>query len=77
MGIQAGYPTKDYALSRDQLSDTQPVTGNKLFIIKEEDQQTLVALRQLYPSGLVGHFTSQLEGKNFWTYLVPDPTLNP
>ena len=77
VGIQAGYPTKDYALSRDQLSDTQPVTGNKLFIIKEEDQQTLVALRQLYPSGLVGHFTSQLEGKNFWTYLVPDPTLNP
>ena len=77
VGIQAGYPTKDYALSRDHLSDTQPVTGNKLFIVKEDDQQTLVALRQLYPSGLLGHFTNPLEGKNFWTYLVPDPTLNP
>ena len=77
VGIQAGYPTKDYAISRDRLADTQSVAGNKLFIAKEEDNDTLTALQDLYPSGLLGHFTSDLNGKNFWTYFVPDPASKP
>jgi hypothetical protein len=78
VGIQAGYPTKDYALNRDDLPKTQPIPGNKLFIVKEDDKDTLDALHNLYPTGLTGHFTSPLEGKNFWIYTVPsNQTVNP
>jgi hypothetical protein len=75
VGIQAGYPIKDYALSRDDLPKSLSVTGSKLFIVKEEDRETLSNLHQLYPTGLLGHFTSLLEGKNFWVYTVPDNEL--
>jgi len=72
VGIQTGYPTRDFAMWRDDLPKTQEVPGNKLFIVKEDDQDTLAALRNLYPNGQVGHFTSPLEGKNFWIYSVSD-----
>jgi len=72
VGIQAGYPTKDYALWRDNLASTLPQPGAKVFIVKEEDRDTLDALYKLYPDGLVGHFISPMEGKNFWIYTVPD-----
>jgi len=70
VGIQAGYLTKDYALWRDDLPQSQVLPGNKLFIVKEDDLETLAVLANLYPAGLKGHFTSPLEGKNFWIYTV-------
>lgn len=72
VGIQTGYPTKDYAMWREDLPKTESITGSKLFIVKEEDQATITTLRSLYPAGLLGHFTSPIEGKNFWIYTVPD-----
>lgn len=72
VGIQAGYPTKDYAINRSDLPTTLEKPGSKLFIVKEEDQETLNVLSQLYPSAMLGHFTSPYEGKNFWIYTVPD-----
>ena len=75
VGIQAGYPTRDFALWRDDLPKSLSVSGNKLFIVKEEDRDTLGVLQKLYPAGLIGHFTSSLEGKNFWIYTVPENQL--
>jgi hypothetical protein len=78
VGIQAGYPTKDYAINRDDLPRTLELTGSKLFIVKEDDRETLDALRKLYPTALLGHFTAPYEGKDFWIYTVPDnQTVNP
>jgi hypothetical protein len=78
VGIQAGYPTKDYAINRDDLEQTLSRRGTKLFIVKEEDQQTLNVLKELYPVATLGHFVSPLEGKNFWIYTVPEQqTVNP
>ncbi|MCX6067021.1 MAG: glycosyltransferase family 39 protein, partial [Chloroflexi bacterium] len=77
-GIQAGYPTTDFALWRDDLWKTQSLAGSKLFIVKEEDQDTLKVLHDLYPSGMLGHFTNPLEGKTFWIFTVPEnQTVNP
>lgn len=70
-GIQSGLPTKDFALDRDRLPETLTVPGSKLFIVKEEDAETMTVLRQLYPAGIVGKFDSTLEGKDFWIYTVP------
>jgi hypothetical protein len=72
VGIQAGYPNKDYAINRADLPRTLPIPGSKLFIVKEDDQETLKTLRDLYPSALVGLHLNPLEGKNFWIYTVPD-----
>lgn len=78
VGIQAGYVTKDYALWRENLPTTLAQPGSKLFIVKEEDKETMDALHNLYPSGYVGHFTSPWPDKNFWIYTVPDnQTVNP
>jgi hypothetical protein len=71
-GIQAGLPTKDFAIPREDLPNTLAVTGAKLFIFKDEDQETMAILRNLYPNGLLGMFDSPLEGKDFWIYTVPE-----
>jgi hypothetical protein len=71
-GMQAGLLTKDFAITREDLPNTLAITGAKLFIFKDEDQETMAILRNLYPNGLLGMFNSPLEGKDFWIYTVPE-----
>jgi hypothetical protein len=71
VGINAGYPEKDYALWPEQLETTLPNTGAKLFIVKDEDQQTLDLLHTLYPDGSFSLHTNPIPGKNFWVFFVP------
>ncbi|HMD87570.1 MAG TPA: glycosyltransferase family 39 protein [Anaerolineaceae bacterium] len=71
VGINAGYPVKDYALAQDQLSTTLPVKQAKLFIFKDEDTKSLDLLKQLYPQGVYWLFQSKIQGKNFYEFLVP------
>ncbi len=70
-GMQSGYPARDFALRRDDLPGTRAVPGNKLFVVKENDQDTLAVLLGLYPRGVAERFVSPLEGKSFWIYSVP------
>jgi len=72
VGIQSGLPTRDLALWRDHLPESLDKKGPKLFIVKDEDKETLAVLRNLYPYGLLGMFDSPIEGKDFWIYTVPD-----
>lgn len=76
VGIQAGLPTRDFALDRETLEarvqETVDRPGAKLFIVKDEDLQTLDLLRRYYPTGVTGKFDSPLEGKDFWIFSVPD-----
>jgi hypothetical protein len=71
VGINAGYPRKDYAIPRENLGKTQPIPGAKLFIFKPEDQETLWALINLYPEGSYHTQKSLYPGKDFTVYLVP------
>lgn len=73
VGIQTGYPTRDAALWPEEFERTLEIPGNKLFIVKDEDLNSLGLLRGLYPNGALGKFDSPLEGKDFWIYTVPDP----
>ena len=72
VGIESGLPTKNFAIEREELPTTLDVKGKKLFIVKDEDQETLDVLHNLYPNGLTEMFDSPLEGKDFWIYTVPD-----
>ncbi|GAB4503050.1 MAG: hypothetical protein Fur0043_00420 [Anaerolineales bacterium] len=78
-GVWAGIPNRDFAMWRENLSDTVELHGPKLFIIKanldhaeDNDQATLDALQSLYPQGRLELHPSRLEGHEFWVYFVPD-----
>jgi hypothetical protein len=71
VGINAGFPNKDFAINRDQLSETLTSPLAKLFIYKADDQESFNALRTLYPEGWTILQKSTYEGKDFYEYVVP------
>lgn len=71
VGINAGFPRRDYALWREQIVETTPDPRAKLFLFKEEDVETMQVLRDTYPQGMLSLYDSALDGKDFWVYLVP------
>jgi hypothetical protein len=72
VGIHAGYPGKDYALWAVELETTEFIAGQKLFIIKPEDQQTLDTIKSLYPDAQEEIFYSRTPGKDFIMIYVKD-----
>jgi len=71
VGINAGYPTKDYAIWSDKLAETIGDPRAKLFLVKPDDAQGLQALRSLYPQGVLQEYISQVEYHNFSMFFVP------
>jgi hypothetical protein len=71
VGINAGYPQKDYALWRDNLPGTVEEPRAKLFVVKPEDVETQVVLDELYPLGAWQLKHSRYPGKNFLLFMVP------
>ena len=71
VGINAGFPAKDYALNRDQIATTLDIQAAKLFIFKPEDNDTLTTLQNIYPNGTSFLHKSAYAGKDFIAYLVP------
>ncbi len=71
VGINAGYPQKDYALWPDNFKDTLTEKRAKLFILKAEDTEDLAKLQSMYPVGTTTTFTNPREGKDFFIFIVP------
>lgn len=71
VGINAGYPLKDYALSADQIETTQAIDAPKLFIFYPSDQATQEKLQSIYPDGRLFLYDSGLDGKDFYIYSIP------
>ncbi len=71
VGINAGYPLKDYALTPDKFSDTLTEPRSKLFIIKKEDQTSLDDLLSLYPQATYWEHQNSRVGKNCWILIAP------
>jgi hypothetical protein len=75
VGINAGYPTRDFAIWEDEFPRTLEMEGTKLFILKLEDSQSLSTLQSLYPQGHLRLFESRVPDKDFYEYYVlPDST---
>ena len=72
VGINAGIPWKDYALWSDDFVQTLKFSGNKLFILKPDDTNSLEILKTYYPDGQQTIYYSQTTGKNFILYSVSD-----
>jgi hypothetical protein len=71
VGMNAGYPTKDYAIPPDQLQTTLTLPGPKLFLVDLQDQDTVVKLNSMYPNGFLKEYHSKYPDKDFFEFFVP------
>ena len=75
VAMNAGYLTRDYAIWPQDLELTLSETRAKLFFVKFDDQIGMGRLQELYPNGFVAFHESDVEGREFYTYIVP-PVIN-
>jgi 4-amino-4-deoxy-L-arabinose transferase-like glycosyltransferase len=71
VGINAGYPTKDYAIWPEQFQDTLTNPRTKLFILNPQDSEGLRKLKEVYPQGVSWVYKSKVETKDLIMFLVP------
>jgi hypothetical protein len=71
VGMNAGFPIKDYAIWPDGFNATLSNRHAKLFILNHEDTKSLNLLRQLYPDYYETVYKGRIESKNFIGFLVP------
>jgi hypothetical protein len=71
VGINAGQPTRDYAISEDDFADTIFERRPQLFLLHPDDEESLQKLKELHPFALVTEYPNIIEGKNFTILFVP------
>jgi len=71
VGINAGYPEKDYVVMPEQLDKTLGVPGAKLFLLNLQDVASMDFLRNIYPSAWVQEYQSLIPDKDFYMLFVP------
>lgn len=76
VGINAGYPTKDYALWPDQFDQLIMDQGEKLIILKPDNIDALTKLKELFPNGILYIYYSGYDGKDFYIYHIPPIVIN-
>jgi hypothetical protein len=70
VGINAGFPDKNYELFPEEIDMTLSTAGSKLFIVRLEEMQNLEALKSYYPEGYTVLYDSRSVGKDFWIFQV-------
>jgi hypothetical protein len=71
VGINSGYPTKDYALWPDQFDQLLVDDGEKLVILKPDNHEALILLQEMFPNGVLNNYDSGYEGKDFYMFHIP------
>ncbi len=75
VGMNAGFPTKDYAIWPEEFAGTVLNKQAKLFILNPDDTKALDQLRQLYPDYYESKYSGWNPSKDFIMLLVP-PSIN-
>lgn len=75
VGMNAGYPTKDYAIWPKDFAKTLTNPRAKLFIMYQNDTQSLDALRSMYPEYYEYLYRGWTMPKDFIVFIVP-PSIN-
>ncbi len=65
VGINAGFPQKDFAISPDDFETIKQESGTYLFILKPEDTENITLLQNLFPDNTLYTYVSNISGKNF------------
>jgi hypothetical protein len=76
VGMNAGDPTRDYAIPPDLIASTLNLPQPKMFLVKPEDKADQNLLRQLFPQGTLSNYASKV-GKDFYIYMVPAASSSP
>ena len=76
VGMNAGDPTRDFAIPPDQIASTLNFPQPKMFLVNPQDEADLNLLRQLFPQGTVTNYVSRV-GKDFYIYMVPEAASAP
>ncbi len=71
VGINAGQPTRDYAISVEEFANTTSESRPQLFLLHPDDEESLQKLKELYPFARVTEYPNNIEGKNFIILSVP------
>lgn len=71
VGINAGYPQRDYAIWPDHIADTAADPRAKLFLVKLDDEGGLATLKEVYPQGVLQTYDSAVENHDFYMFFVP------
>lgn len=71
VGMNAGFPLKDFAIAPEAFKDTAGDPQVKLFLIKPEDEESVINLRHLYPQGILNTYVSEVSGHDFLMFIVP------
>ena len=71
VAMNAGVPTRDYAISPEQFHTLQEVSRPQLLLLHLEDADSLAALQQLFPQGYANRWTSRLPSKDFVIFFIP------
>ncbi len=71
VALSAGYIGRDYAVWPQDLELTLPNVGAKLFIVKFDDLTGMERLRALYPQGYAVYHLNEVDGRDFYAYIVP------
>ena len=71
VGINAGYPTKDYAIWPENFQDTLNIDAPKMFIIRPEEETSLSMLQEMYHQGWLTLYKSEVPTKDFYIFFVP------
>jgi len=70
VGINAGFPIRDFGIWPDQLEGTLLTPAPKLFLLHMQDSEALQILHELYPEGESNLRPSSVPGKEFVSYFV-------
>ncbi len=71
VGINAGQPTRDYAISAEEFASTTSESRPQLFLLHPDDVESLQKLKELYPLARITEYPNNIEGKNFIILSVP------
>jgi len=70
VGINAGFPEKNYELYPKEIELTLGSAGSKLFIVRLEETNNLETLKSYYSEGTTVLYDSSSVGKDFWIFQV-------
>ncbi len=71
VGIYAGDPTRDYAITVEALSALEPANQPLLVVFHRDDTGTQELLESRFPTGRLHRYTSRIPDHDFLYYFVP------
>jgi hypothetical protein len=71
VAMNAGVPTRDYAIGQEQLLGLLDMPGPHLLLLHPDDEASLNKLYELFPNVSVRNWPNKIPGKNFVIAFVP------